>query len=176
MVGWTEGRKIIWNCIECTSISEPNKRATPQQVKAEVWMSLIHGSTGIIYFVHQFEPTFCEWALLQDAEMLQAVTAINAQIAGLAPVLNSATVQGAVQVTSSDPEVPVDAMAKRHQGATYVFAVGMRNAPATASFEVTDLPPTCTAEVLGEDRQIEVKDGRFSDEFAPYAVHLYRLR
>ncbi len=176
LVRWTEGRKIIWNCIECTSISEAGKRATPQQVKAEVWMSLIHGSTGIIYFVHQFEPTFCEWALLQDAEMLEAVAAINAQIASLAPVLNSATVQGAVQVTSSDPEVPVDVMAKRHQGTTYLFAVGMRNGPATASFEVADLPATCTAEVLGEDRQIEVKDGRFSDEFAPYAVHLYRLR
>ena len=28
--------------------------------KAEVWMSLVHGSRGMIYFVHQFKPKFNE--------------------------------------------------------------------------------------------------------------------
>jgi hypothetical protein len=33
-------------------------------------MSLIRGSRGLIYFVHQFKPTFREAALLDDPEML----------------------------------------------------------------------------------------------------------
>ena len=50
LVKWTGGRKIVWNCIECTRI-ESHTKATPKQVKAEVWMSLVHGSQGIVYFV-----------------------------------------------------------------------------------------------------------------------------
>src|SRR6185436_5344078 len=91
LVQWTHGEKIIWNCIECTHIGNPNIKATPHQVRAEVWMSLIHGSRGLIYFVHQFKPTFKEAALLEDPEMLAAITKINRQIADLAPALNSPT-------------------------------------------------------------------------------------
>jgi hypothetical protein len=29
--------------------------------------------------------------------------------------------------------------------------------------------------VLGEDRSLEIRDGRFEDEFEAYAVHLFRL-
>ncbi|NSW56939.1 MAG: hypothetical protein HPY44_13090 [Armatimonadetes bacterium] len=172
LVTWTGGQKIIWNCIECTNISGQGK-ASPDQVKAEVWMALIHGSTGLIYFVHQFQPTFCEWALLEDPEMLAAVTAINQQIRELAPVLNSPTVTDVVSVESATPDVPVDAMVKQHEGATYVFAVGMRNAATTARFRVGDTGKV--AQVIGESRTIEVVDGAFEDSFAPYAVHLYRL-
>lgn len=39
-------------------------------------MSLILGSRGLIYFVHQFEPTFKEASLLADTELLEAVTSI----------------------------------------------------------------------------------------------------
>ena len=78
-VKWTEGRKIVWNTVECTR-SAANTQATPKQVKAEVWMSLVHGSRGIQYFVTAFKPKFNEHALLDDPEMLPAVTAINKQI------------------------------------------------------------------------------------------------
>src|SRR5688572_8107719 len=107
---WTRGEKIIWNCIECAHIENPTVKPTPHQVRAEVWMSLIHGSQGLIYFVHQFKPTFKEAALLDDPEMLKAITAINRQIHELAPVLNSPTITHALTVTSS---TPVASMVKR---------------------------------------------------------------
>ena len=43
-------------------------------------MSLIHGSRGLIYFVHQFSPKFDEHALLDDPEMLGMVTKLNLRI------------------------------------------------------------------------------------------------
>ncbi len=52
--GWAGPDRIVWNCIECTRISNTEVKPTPDQVRAEVWMSLIHGSQGLIYFVHQF--------------------------------------------------------------------------------------------------------------------------
>ena len=146
LVKWTGGRKLVWNCIECTRIDNPTAKATPAQVRSEVWMALIHGSRGLIYFVHQFKPRFNEHALLDDPEMLAAVTAINHQIKELAPVLNSPTVIDARSVRSSDPAVPIDLMVKRRPDATYLFAVGMRNRPARGSFVVRGLPTRATAQ------------------------------
>ena len=41
-------------------------------------------------------------------------------------------------------------MAKRQGKTTYVFAVGMRNAPTRGRFEIKGLPADAAAEVLGE--------------------------
>ena len=64
---WTDSSKPVWTCTECTHIGNPKAKATPAEVKAEVWMSLIRGSRGIIYFCHQFSPKFIEAGLLADA-------------------------------------------------------------------------------------------------------------
>ena len=97
---WAGNDRIVWNCIECTRISNRNAKPTPRQVKAEVWMSLIFGSRGIIYFCHQFEPRFIEAALLADDEMAQAVGSINRQIHALAAVIRSPTIPDGVTVPS----------------------------------------------------------------------------
>jgi hypothetical protein len=172
---WTEGKKRIWNCIEASGINNQNTMITPAQLKAEVWMSLVHGSTGLIYFVHQFKPTFNEHALLDDPVLLPAVTAINRQIQELAPVLNSPTRAGIATVNAASDQAPIDIMAKRHRGATYVFAVGMRNTPTRGSFPVRGLRKTAVAEVLGEGRTVTIRNGRFEDDFRPHEVHLYRI-
>lgn len=169
---WSGGGKIVWNCIECTRIGNVNVKPTPHQVKAEVWMSLIHGSQGLIYFVHQFQPKFIEAGLLADAEMAAAVTALNKQIIALAPVLNSPTVNDGPVVNSSNADVPIATMVKRHGGATYIFAVAMRDGATTGSFAVHG----AIAEVIGESRNIRIHDGKFQDDFKPYDVHLYRVR
>jgi hypothetical protein len=174
LVKWTGGRKIVWNCIECTAIGGTGK-ATPKQVKAEVWMSLIHGSQGIIYFVHQFKPKFDEYALLNDPPMLAGVTALNKQVEELAPVLNSPTVKDALKAESSNAGVPVAAMVKKQGGATYVFAVAMKPGTTQATLTLEGLPAGAQIEVLGEDRKIAPVGGKFQDQFSDWDVHLYRI-
>lgn len=173
---WSSQEQRVWNCIECTHISNPNAKATPQQVKAEVWMSLVRGSRGLIYFVHQFRPKFIEAGLFADPEMLTAVTAINRQIRALAPVLNSPPIEEGVRTEVAAPEVPVETLCQRHDGATYVFAVALRPGRTTARFRLRDVPGTATATVLGEDRTLPVRDGVFEDNFRPWDVHLYEIR
>jgi hypothetical protein len=170
---WTGGKKPVWNCIECTHISNPDKKANPEQIRSEVWMSIIHGSRGIIYFVHQFKPTFIEAALLEDSENLAAVTAINAQIKELAPVINSPPVES-ISI-SAEETVKIATTGRRFKNSTYLFTVGMENNPGTATFKMHDLPKSGTVEVIGESRSIQISDGAFTDKFKPYEVHLYRF-
>jgi hypothetical protein len=170
---WTAGQKIIWNCIECTRGDKG--KATPSQVRSEVWMSIIHGSHGLIYFVHQFEPKFNEHALLDDPEMLKAVTEINRQVHGMAVVINSPPVAELASVASSSADVPIDITTRRSGGNIYVFAVGMRNGQTDGTFSIQDPPSRATADVIGEGRKIALDGGTFKDSFKPFEVHLYRI-
>ncbi len=167
--------KPVWVWIETGKFGSSGTAPTPEQVRAEVWMALIHGAMGIGYFVHQFEPTFVEAALLADPTMSAAVAALNATISELAPVLNTQSSAHAVTVTSSNTAVPVDVMVKRYGGATYLFAVAMRAGATEATFEVTCLPAAATATVLDERRVVPVVAGSFNDHFSDYEVHLYRI-
>jgi len=174
LVGWAGPAKAVWNCIECTRISSDSK-ATPAQVRAEVWMSLVRGSRGLIWFVHEWKPKFNEHALLDDPEMLAAVTAINAEIRALAPVLNSPRISDAVQVRPGAADTEIATMVKRRAGATYVFAVVVRGSGGPADITVQGLPAGASVEVLGENRSLKVGNGRFADTFDPCGVHLYRV-
>ena len=115
---WAEYRKPAWTWIETTSI-RGGPKPTPYQIRAEVWMAIIHGARGIGYFCHRFSPTFSETGPLDDAEIREALKALNGQIASLAPVLNTRPVGNGVTVSGK-----VDTLLKRYDGATYLFAVG----------------------------------------------------
>jgi len=172
---WCKDAKPVWVHIETGIIGVPSSQPTPPQVKAEVWMAIIHGARGIDYFVHQFKPKFNEHALLDNPEMLATVTTVNKQIASLARVLNSPTIPDAILVESTNPRTPVHTLLKRKDGATYVFAAAMYAEATQATFKIAGQDGERTAEVLDENRSIPVKDGRFSDAFKGYAVHIYRI-
>ena len=175
LVNWTEGKKPVWCCIETTHIENEKAIPTPAQIKAEVWMAITHGATGIIYFAHEFKPKFIEAGLLAHPDSARAVKEINAQIRQLAPVLNSPTKAGLAAVESSDRDVPVSLLCKQHGGATYLFAVSMRDKPADATFTGHSLRAGTPIEVLGEDRTLTASAGAFTDRFGGYSVHLYRI-
>ncbi len=172
---WTEGRKPVWCCIETTFINNPKRKATPDEVRAEVWMALIHGADGILYFAHQFKPTFIEAGLLADDAIAREVAAINRRITSLAPVLNSPDVADGATVTSSNQDVPIAFVVKRYDGASYLFAVSMRDGETTATFQLSNRADA-KVEVLDEDRALDAKAGAWTDRFVGYQAHLYRIK
>lgn len=173
---WTAERKPVWNCIECTQIGKTGRKPTPAEVRAEVWMSLIHGSQGLIYFVHQFAPTFKEAALLADPEMLAAVTALNREITELAPVLRAPTVRESQSFRTTNAPPAVATLVKRHEGWTYLFAVAMRTNTVKETLVLEGISTTTPVEVLGENRSLVATNGAFADQFGSWEVHLYRAR
>ena len=66
------------------------------------------------------------------------------------------------------------ALTTRRQGsATYVFAVGMTDAPVQGTINLKGAAGT--VEVLGEGRRLAASAGGWSDTFDGYQVHLYRI-
>jgi hypothetical protein len=67
-------------------------------------------------------------------------------------------------------------MTKKHNGATYLFAVAMRGDKTTATFTLRHAKGIKTAQVIGENRKITIKNSVFQDNFDPWDVHLYRMQ
>ncbi len=174
---WSAPGHPVWNYIETTNIDNTDSSPGPTtaQIKAEVWLSLVHGSNGIIYFAHTITP-FKEPALLLDPVLNPAVTAINTQIKALAPVLNSDTVLAATINTGGNLDMHLDFMGKVYGGNEYLFAVADQNSNGTALFFDPNMANLSgIVDVLGESRQINMVNGRFTDAFGASGVHLYEL-
>ena len=168
---WSKDGKVVWNCMECTGL------AKPRDTRAEVWMGLIHGSMGIIYFVHELkegELGHNDHALLDHPEMLAAVTKINHQIHDLAPVLNSPSSSTPATVVTSNKEIPVDSMTKAIGTTVYVFSVAKGEGETKALFTVPGVKSGKVA-VLGENRTIQMDGDHFEDGFQAWDVHLYEI-
>ena len=135
-------------------------RPTGAQVSAEVWMSIINGANGIIYFCHDLDSaSFCLGDQAGGAPA--AATAanlgyINGVVLRFAPVLNALGVGdcsmqqqnfvtgeawttsscsgGILTMASDNAGLPGMAMVKQYGGATYVFAQSDRRSPNGATF------------------------------------------
>jgi hypothetical protein len=172
---WAREDAVVWNVVEASRISNTDAKVTGPQIRAQVWMSIINGSRGIVYFVHQFEPRFIEASLFEDEELSAAVAEINAEVTSLAAVISSSEGPPDVTAVSSHPEMPVDVLARRSGDATYVFAVAMRDMHADVTFALDGLAAGARVDVLGEERTLTAAGGRFEDAFGGYGVHLYRI-
>jgi hypothetical protein len=172
-------QKAVYAYVETTDINSAGTTPQPSQIKAEVWMSLVHGGRIVAYFSHIFaaDGTYLhDDGLLRTASSKSAVQSIDAEVASLAPVLNTQSLANGATVTSSASTTPIDMMVKRYQGALYIFAVATRAGATKATFTLRGVG-AASAEVIDETRSIAVSGGSFSDDFAAdYAVHLYRVQ
>lgn len=172
----TDYKKPIWAWLECTNYtSNAACELTSVHTKAEAWMAIIHGARGIGFFCHILEPNVVQAGVLSDAVMKAEITALNAQIAANALILNTQTVSNAATVTTSNAAIPVDIMAKRSDGFTYIYAVSMRPGTPVATFTLRDFTGESTVEVVGENRTITATNGVFQDVFTNYGVHIYKV-
>jgi hypothetical protein len=162
--------QTVWTAIETTAL-DVRRMVKPHEVRAEVWMALIHGAKGICYFVHEFAPTFREDGLFLHPEIVKEVTEINRSLTQLAPVLNSESLNGRVVVESA---VPIATMLKRQGNDLYLFTVSMRNQASQPSIVVAGVGDA-EAIVLDEDRTVRVRNGKFVDAFPGYGVHRYKI-
>lgn len=168
-------KQKVWNVISVSRIHDPAQKPTPLQVRSQVWMSIIQGSQGIIYFVHQFKPRFIEAAIFEDPEMMQEITRLNGLIQSLAVVLNSPDTHDIKSLKTASSDVPVAAVTKRRGPYLYLLSVAMRNMETTGRFEFRPNIADQEAEVLGENRKVSIRNSILEDHYEPYEPHIYKI-
>jgi hypothetical protein len=160
----------VWMALETTAL-DPARRPTPAEIRAEVWMALIHGATGILYFAHEFKPKFRDDAIFRYPDIVEEVTRTNHLIKSLSPVLKSPSLIGTIKISS---KTPIATMEKVYGSTTYIFAVAMQNTTSAVRITVDELHDA-NARVIGENRSLPVTQGTFEDQFEGYGVHLYEI-
>jgi hypothetical protein len=147
----------------------------PMHTRAEVWMAIIRGATGIMYFTHAWRPKFNEFEPTE--EMRAELKRLNAQITRLAPVILSDAAEQKVSITFAD-ELPGEVMTRKFDGSVYLFAnnLDLKWRAGKATIEVEGIKHGTQIEVVDEDRHINADDGKFTDDFPTLGVHIYRIR
>lgn len=138
------------------------------QIRGAVWNGIIHGAAGISYFQHNNDGRCGTYSLLECGQALRdGVGAINAQVQEFAPVINTPSYEWSFGAG-------LETALKAHDGSAYVFAM----TDGTSGTRTFTLPSGlgATVEVVGEDREIPVVDGVFTDAFAAEStVHIYKV-
>jgi glycosyl hydrolase family 42 (putative beta-galactosidase) len=150
------------------------KPLTVEDIRAEVWMAVIRGATGIIYFSHQFKPKFSEHGL--DAQRHAAIKAINDQITRLSPAILSADAADQPTITI-EGGLAAQCLAKKTSDGLVIFAqnIDMQRRGGKAVITCKGLERGTKIEVVDENRTITAAEGEFSDQFDKLAVHIYRI-
>ena len=178
-----DGTRVpIWNVVEASwpFENQANARAIqPAELRAAVWHSLIAGARGILWFQHSFGGRCAgdHHVIRSNCEGTRpAVTAVNAQVKQLAPVLNAPTVTSGHSVTDT-MEGRARHMVKWQGGHFYIF-IGADRSGGQATFSMPCLG-NATAINLGEptgNLVIPITNGQLTDQFADRnAVHIYRI-
>jgi hypothetical protein len=129
---------------------------TPGIVRAETWLAIAGGAKGIGYFPDYWEE-----------EIRNEVRATNREILALAPAL-----LGPASRVSWSPKNPVRVTARRLNGATYVVAVNISAAQATASFSVAGLGGR-KLRVFRDGRVVPSMGDLVTDKLPPFGVAVY---
>jgi hypothetical protein len=165
LVNRASGDQDVWAVLETTGA------VTPAQLRSEVWMAVIHGAKGIVYFVHEFAPSFREDGIFRHPDVVQEVARTNALIKTLAIQLNGPSIVDKLNVQSDST---IATLVKEYQEKLFVFAVNMKNSTAKARFAF-DGSDQKSVTVIGENRSLPMTQGIFEDAFEGYGVHIYEF-
>lgn len=179
--GWQQDRmesfmspvasKPNWIFVETARpyLTEPGSRTIAlEQISGAAWNGIIHGSAGIAYFQHNNDGSCGNYSLIEcSQELRSAVATLNAEITGMAAVINSPSYVW-------DFGVGLSSALKVHDGYAYIIAM----TDGGSGERQFTLPPGMrgSVEVIGEDRYLDATLGTFTDSFdRESSHHIYRI-
>ncbi|NLX54246.1 MAG: hypothetical protein GXY58_03950 [Planctomycetaceae bacterium] len=164
--------RALWMVPQCFGYTLGTWRVpTPAQERSMTYLALIEGANGLIWYTYDD----VQFRVLDHPELWAMMKQLTREIRTLVPVLLEPAAGG--QRFAAGPDGCLRGVAIRHGGELTVLTAHT-NAQDLGPQElvIPGLPADGSAEVMFEDRRVEVADGRIHDAYAPYAVHVYRMQ
>ncbi|WP_347272788.1 hypothetical protein [Candidatus Kuenenia sp.] len=136
-----------------------------KDLRCQSYLAIVRGAKGILFFSLQY--------VLNHPDVWREFRHLGREIDDFSPVIFSPDAAERITV-DADPINP-DIVLKKYQGRYYLIAVNYQRAGLTAKFDLSGLSVKPEIEVLYEDRKITLENNQFSDTFAGYDVHIYRI-
>jgi hypothetical protein len=137
------------------------------EIRNMTYLALVHGAMGLTYFRWVPHPSET-W--VQNQELHDAIIELAGELRDLTPaLLSTETVR--LPPLCDDPDL--ESMIKYHEGRSYLFAV--YNGATPRRIRINLRGAGTSVPVLFENRPaVAADENGFSDDFAAYAVHVYR--
>ena len=180
LVGWAGPERKVWSVIGASRVKNPDARVDPVQIRAQVWMSIIGGARGILYFVHQFKPRFVEASWFEDSALSAAIGRINAEVQGLARIINLPAAHDVADVRvigadgSGNRAEKLSFTTRRDGCAAYVMVASLVNTPTKLAIRLNFNDNINRMAIEDEKRILPRVDGRFVDDLPPYGARIYK--
>ncbi len=143
-----------------------SREPTPAEERVMSYLALIHGATGLQYFVRRPEVRFPK-----SPQAWSECSAVAFEAAEMTPALLSA--EPRPKVTSSSPAVHVAAWLDR--GIITVLAANSENAPTSVRIELPGVAYSGEADVLFENRKVSVQAGAIEEMLDAFGTRAYAI-
>jgi hypothetical protein len=168
---WMVLQGFAWAALDAqASVKSSIAYPSYEQTRYMAWQSVIHGCNGIIYWGTH--------TLQEQSECWTGIKKVVRELADLNDVLVANPAPVELKKEYEELGFSIDAGVEtsvRDAGAfRYVLAANSSGDPAAVAFSGLDGVPDGDLEALGEGRTVALKGGAFRDEFAGFAVHIYR--
>jgi hypothetical protein len=182
MMEVAEGKMPVWMILQIawSGVIKTNKTLrfpTFAEERFMVYEAIINGARGLIFFGGNLPQAMNErdrqlgwnWAFWERA--LRPVIEEIGEKSPLYPALVARDSKLAVKCNSSDVEFCVREVGQE------IFVLACKRGGVTREVQFSGLPANATGgEMLFEEpRRVTIAQGKFSDWFAPYEVHVYRF-
>ena len=162
--GEAEG-KPPWFFIESGVVSLHLRSPTYAEQVAQSWGCIAAGCTGLFWY-EGFPTVPGAWRAIVD---------VNREVQSVKDVLLSEEL--CAQASSDVDREKVISLTKTLDGAWYVVSCNLEPKRHEVSYALPPgAPRNGEVEVLFENRKVGLKNGRFSDAYAPLERHVYRIR
>jgi hypothetical protein len=164
-------RKPVWMVLQGFAWAELWKKKglpgnpvfpTYEQSRFMAYDAIVHGARGVLYWGTRYTE--------RPSRFLNEVRRVISELSDLSDVLTAADSKAPVRVEQAD--LPIKILVKDVGAERYFLAVNESARPTTAAIVGLDAKVAQLA-VFGEERMVPVTGGRFTDDFSPYAVHVY---
>jgi len=176
-----QNAKPVWIGIQSHNLEhyglvDNGRYPTPEEEKAMVYLALVHGAKGILYYSYGDMRAWPNWAE-ESNELWNSIKTINSEINELSPILLSGDVEQDVNVSPAlQNGEGIHALLKKYEDEWYLLTVNSENRDIEATFTVPTNWPQKLISVYKEDRTIQIANNQFTDTFAGYEVHVYKIR
>lgn len=164
--------RALWMVPQCFGYAKgPWNIPTPTQERSMTYQALIEGANGLIWYAYDD----IQFKVLDHPELWAMLKQLTREIKTLTPTLLEPACDG--QRFAAGPDKSLRGVSIRlGNEVTVLTAHSNEKDLGQQELGVPGLPASGQAEVMFEDRSIDVVDGKIKDAFAPYAVHVYRMK
>ncbi len=166
-----ERSRPVWAVIQYFQFGSKGHFPTYDELRTMSYMAIVAGAKGLFYWSYGAKGLSWVTNPALKAEYWQRLVRVTREIKALEPALLSPDAPEIL--ISHSPTGTIRVLAKRAGDTRYLIAVN--NTPQNGVKAAFTLTAAGSVDVIEEGRTLPVSGTTFSDTFAPYQVHVYRI-